>query len=520
MAGEKIVLDADTSGYVEGVDKAVAATKKLASAERDAGNAAGEASKKTRTLSDRLGDLNKVNNATGGTFSAITGPLDDYGDLIERVGMKQATMAVGAGLVVSAFAKVGSAVYDVFANIESYRDSLDSLQGRGIISAGDVLALEKASAGMTALASQMGGWATEIAVRIAPTVSKFLMGTAYALQYVESLIRTWSFAQAGKDATAAAKEIYDAMQAAGVAAQQTTAANIAHTASTRANTSAQNDAAQAARDRADALEHEGQILDDLIAKDAQRSAQASVDAANTAAFHQQPQAAQDAAQGVQTFGGEMGGWTFSLEEDPVIQQDKARAENGKSASEQWAQHWQGSIDTAASAFETFASIAVTVGSAIINTTEKDTRKAKKKQFALEKAAAISVATIQTFKAVAQALGSTAPPASFVLAALAGAAGAVQIGLIAAQQPKFHRGGILPDEVARAGYTARQNETTAVLTAQALRAMGGQEGINRANAGQAPAVAPIYLVVDGQPRMSRAFAGPDSGYGISRRGLTA
>jgi len=112
------------------------------------------------------------------------------------------------------------------------------------------------------------------------------------------------------------------------------------------------------------------------------------------------------------------------------------------------------------------------------------------------------------------------PASFVLAALAGAAGAVQIGLIAAQQPKFHRGGILPDEVAQSGMTTRQNESTAVLTAQAMRALGGQEGINRANAGQAPAAAPTYLVVDGQPRLARTFAGPDPGYGIARRGLTA
>ena len=75
----------------------------------------------------------------------------------------------------------------------------------------------------------------EIAVRIAPTVSKFLMGTAYALEYVESLIRTWSFDQAGKDATKAAKEIYDAMQAAGVAAQKTTQATQAHTSAVQSN---------------------------------------------------------------------------------------------------------------------------------------------------------------------------------------------------------------------------------------------------------------------------------------------
>jgi len=524
MAGETIKLDADVSGYVAGVGKAEAATKKLAAAERSAGDAAADASKKTRSLSDRLGDLNKLNNATGGSFSAITGPLDDYGDLIERVGKKQATMAVGAGLVVGAFVKIGAAVFDVFKNVESYRDSLNSLQNRGIISAGDVAGLEKASAAMTALSSQMGGWATEIAVRIAPTVSKFLMGTAYALQYVESLIRTWSFDQAGKDAMAAAKEIYDAMQTAGVAAQQATQANNAHAASVSSSAAATRSASSAAADRARKLEEESAALDEVMAKDAARSAQASVDAANIAAFHQQPQGAQDAAQGVQSSAVAspfaLGSETFGDGGDPVIAADQARADNAKKTAAEWSQAWGSNIETAATAFDMFANLAVQVGSAIINSTEKDTRKAKKKQFALEKAAAISSATINTFKAVAQALGSVPAPASFVLAALAGAAGAVQIGLIAAQQPKFHRGGILPDEIAQSGMTTRQNESTAVLTAQAMRALGGQEGINRANAGQAPAAAPTYLVVDGQPRLARAFAGPDPGYGMARKGLYA
>jgi hypothetical protein len=525
MAGETIKLDADVSGYVAGVAKAEAATRKLATAERAAGDAAAEASKTTRSLSDRLGDLNKVNNATGGSFSAITGPLDDYGDLIERVGKKQATMAVGAGLVIGAFVKIGAAVFDVFKNVESYRDSLNSLQNRGIISSGDVLALEQASAAMTALSSQMGGWATEIAVRIAPTVSKFLMGTAYALEYVESLIRTWSFDQAGKDATKAAKEIYDAMQAAGVAAQKTTQTTQAHTSAVQTNTAATQAAAKAAEERARRLEEESAALDALMERDIARSAQASADAANIAAFHAQPQGAQDAQQGVQTFGGEMGGIGFRMQEfdfkeDPLIALDTARAESAKKTAQQVAGEWSSYLNVAAGTAANFATIVLGIGNAIIRGTEQDTRRAKKKQFAIEKAAAIASATISMFQAIASNL--TIPPIAVgaALAAVAGAAGAVQIGLIAAQQPKFHRGGILPDEIAQSGMTTRQNESTAVLTAQAMRALGGQEGINRANAGQAPAAAPTYLVVDGAPRLARSFAGPDPGYGMARRGLHA
>lgn len=522
---ETLIIGADASGYVAEVGRAVGASRKLAGAENELARATKGAAAESRSLADRLADLNKVNNATGGSFSAITGPLDDYGDLIERVGPKQAAMATGVGLVAAAFVKVSGAVYDVFANLESYRASIDSLKGRGIVSAGDVLALEKASAAMSTLSTQMSGWAVEIATMIAPRVSKFLIGTAYALEYVESLVRTWSVRTAFKDATAAAKEVYDAMQAVAVVSTTTTTANQQHTSAVRSNTSAQADAARAAEERARRLEDEGRALDDLIAKDAKRSAQTSADAAALAAFHAQPQGAQDAQQGVQTGGGEMGGIGFRMQEfdwseDPLISQDQARADNAKKTSQEWAQHWQSGIGAAAGAFEQFAQIAVQVGSAIIAGTEKDTKKAKKKQFALEKAAALSIATIQTFQAVVQALGSTAPPASFVLAALAGAAGAVQIGMIAAQQPRFHRGGILPDEVDREGYRARQNESTAVLTAQALRAMGGQEGINRANAGQPVATGDTYLVVDGQPRKARAFAGPDPGFGIARRGMGA
>ncbi len=549
----RIIIDADSSGYVAAVAQAAAASKQLAAAENQAATAAkslekeqasatraaekaaaaaakqaqkqAELEAKSKTLEARLRVLHKINESTGGTFSAITGPLNNYAELLEKVGPRQAAMGAAAGVAAGLVVKLSGAVYDVFANLENYRDSLNSLQGRGIISAADVQGLEKASAAMTALSSQMGGWATEIAVRIAPTVSKFLMGTAYALQYVESLIRTWSFTQANKDAMAAARELYDAMEAVKVKTEQTTGANQAHTVAVRSSSSAQADAARAAEERTRRLEEEGRALDDLIAKDAKRSAQASADAASLAAFHAQPQGAQDAQQGVQTGGGEMGGIGFRMQEldwseDPLISQDQARADNAKKTSQEWAQHWQSGIGTAAGAFEQFAQIAVQVGSAIIAGTEKDTKKAKKKQFALEKAAALSIATIQTFQAVVQALGSTAPPASFVLAALAGAAGAVQIGMIAAQQPKFHRGGILPDEVDRQGYRARQNESTVVLTAQAMQMLGGQEGVNRANAGQSVAGGDTYLVVDGVPRKARQFAGPDPGFGIARRGMGA
>lgn len=518
---ETLIIGADASGYVAEVGRAVGASRKLAGAENELARATKGAAAESRSLADRLADLNKVNNAAGGSFSAITGPLDDFGDLIERVGTKQAVMATGAGLVATAFLKVSGAVYDVFANLENYRASIDSLKGRGIISAGDVLALEQASAAMGALSTQMSGWAVEIAAIIAPRVSKFLIGTAYALEYVESLVRTWSVRTAFKDATAAAKEVYDAMDAVAVVSDGATVANQQHTTAVQSNTSAQAAAAQAAEERTRRLEEEGRALDDLITLQAKAAAQSAADAAALGMFHAQPQGAQDAQQGAQTtqtaspFA--LGSETFG-DSDPVLAADQKRADNAKLTAAEWATHWKGGIDVAAGAFEQFSSLVLMAGSAIIKGTEKDTKAAKKKQFAIEKAAAITSATISTFQAVAANL--TIPPIAVgaALAAVAGAAGAVQIGLIAAQQPKFHRGGLMPDEVDTSGARLRQNESVAVMTAQALRAMGGQEGIARANAGQPVTSGDTYLVVDGAPRLARQFAGPDPHFGISRRGM--
>lgn len=64
-------------------------------------------------------------------------------------------------------------------------------------------------------------------------------------------------------------------------------------------------------------------------------------------------------------------------------------------------------------------------------------------FAIGKAAAVATATIQGYQAVMMALGSFPPPLSFVMAALVGAAAAVQIAKIAsAPAPSFETGGVV------------------------------------------------------------------------------
>ena len=113
------------------------------------------------------------------------------------------------------------------------------------------------------------------------------------------------------------------------------------------------------------------------------------------------------------------------------------------------------------------------------------------------------------------------PVGLVLAGLTIAAGAVEIGMIASQQPNFHRGGIMRSQnMGLAGdersfsATTRANEAV-VLTQQAIGAFAGQ--LSRANAGEpmGGGMAPVYVMVDGRAAPTRQFARPDPLYGRRR-----
>lgn len=70
-------------------------------------------------------------------------------------------------------------------------------------------------------------------------------------------------------------------------------------------------------------------------------------------------------------------------------------------------------------------------------------KARRKQFKIDKANDIVQATISTAQAVLQGLAAAPPPVGPILAAVNGALGAIQIGVISAQQFRAARGGVVP-----------------------------------------------------------------------------
>jgi len=127
------------------------------------------------------------------------------------------------------------------------------------------------------------------------------------------------------------------------------------------------------------------------------------------------------------------------------------------------------------------------------------REAALQAFRVNKAAKLAEAVINTAAAVTQALASAPPPFNLVNAGLAGAAGGIQVAAIAASQPAFHSGGMVPDEV-----PARLVTGEAVLS-RVGRNMIGDEQIRAANAGMQPQERPMVVVQQYRHKVYNDFA---------------
>ncbi len=103
--------------------------------------------------------------------------------------------------------------------------------------------------------------------------------------------------------------------------------------------------------------------------------------------------------------------------------------------------------------------------------------AQKRAFAINKQVSMASVIMKTAEALiaAQALP---PPANVFQSVNAAAVGAAQIATIQAQQPSFHMGGLAPDET-----NARLMRGEGVLSAQAVRRIGGEQGLDRIERGE-------------------------------------
>jgi hypothetical protein len=142
-------------------------------------------------------------------------------------------------------------------------------------------------------------------------------------------------------------------------------------------------------------------------------------------------------------------------------------------------------------------------------TAEESKKLKRKSFMIDKANNLAAAIMQGALAVLSALGNPAliPPANFILAGIAGAASAVQIGTIAAQQFKAARGGIVPGNGLPTdvdSVNAKLAPGEAVINARSTSMFGSTlDMINRAGGGKR--LLPNNIDIGGSTPTGNVFA---------------
>ena len=116
-----------------------------------------------------------------------------------------------------------------------------------------------------------------------------------------------------------------------------------------------------------------------------------------------------------------------------------------------------------------------------------------KQFKAGKATAIAQATINGALAITTALAQLGPIFGALASAGIIAATAAQIGVIASQKPAFDRGGMIQGGMMADQVPINALPGEAVLSRGAVRAVGGQAGVDRLNRGESGA--PQVVVVE-------------------------
>lgn len=116
------------------------------------------------------------------------------------------------------------------------------------------------------------------------------------------------------------------------------------------------------------------------------------------------------------------------------------------------------------------------------------RRAAMAAFIVQKTAAASQIVVSTLVAATRAL-ELGPIAGPIAAGVISAAGAANAAAVAAERPRFHRGGMAGDE-----FDARLRRNEAVITPQGVQAIGGPQAVAALNRGQPAAGQPIALNV--------------------------
>ena len=477
----------------------------------------------TRTEFQRNAELaEKMRRALGplgDSLGDVTGGADDLANSLGGVSPKQAAVAAGALVLVSGMIKLGAAVYDVIANVENYAGQIDKLEGRGLISERDVQQLHEANAALTSLSAEATSFLILIAKRIAPALEDFARGSVAAIGLV-----TGGFA----GARAALIDFERAQSEARIRiAEEAAASDEATTEAQRKQQEQRSQAvAQGAANREE-IERKARVAQWAAEFDAhwQRIDAIHAEVAAESARYDTLRTMRENEINQRQIDTDDFGWNMARYQDIFEQYGEKRVEKAKENAQKIAEIERSTIQDTASAatdaIQTYAGVTsellANIQALYLQTSNAqigqmrrgsaEQRKALRQQFMVQKAWAISNAVIQGGLAFIQALAGSPPPASFILAGLTAAATAVQIGMIAAQKPTFHRGGLMaPDERMSASGRAvvRNNETEAVITSQGRQSF--EDIVNQVNRGDSLSPAGgVTVMLDSAPIRGVVYA---------------
>ncbi len=160
-----------------------------------------------------------------------------------------------------------------------------------------------------------------------------------------------------------------------------------------------------------------------------------------------------------------------------------------------------------------------LATAAANANSKRDRELALRQFRLAKAAGIAEATIHGAVAITRALASLGPIAGPLAASGIAATTAAQIATIAAQRPAFDRGGLIQGGGAMADQVpVNALPGEAVLSRGAVRAIGGQAGVDRLNRGES--TGPQVVVVEAYKHFGRFVQDELGRAGVLQRAMLA
>jgi hypothetical protein len=141
-----------------------------------------------------------------------------------------------------------------------------------------------------------------------------------------------------------------------------------------------------------------------------------------------------------------------------------------------------------------------------------------RQFKASKAAAVAEATINGAVAITRALAALGPVAGALAAAGIAASTAAQIGVIASQKPAFDRGGMIQGGRMADQVPVNALPGEAVLSRGAVRAIGGQAGVDRLNRGES--TGPQVVVVEAYKHFGRFVQDELGRAGVLQRAMLA